>query len=108
MYRIAALGAFRAGSHQHCRIKLMDLLKTTELPKLIEAMPHEKGTDCVTHCLRPSSLIRLIYNHNRTQFGRIFGANQRKIKRFWEGLFASPDGRDFKLLHMSHMSLKPE
>jgi len=50
----------------------------------------------------------LIYNHRRTQFGRICVASRRIIKRSWEGLFASPDGRDFKQLHPSLKDKTPD
>ena len=78
---------------------MRELLAETALPKLIREIPHEEGEDTITHLIRPTDLIRLIHSSNRRNFGHVFGANPVTLKRFWESLFASEDGREFNNLH---------
>ena len=75
MGRLAGLATSeRSSSEQNCARELKKLLAVTSLPKMIQAVPHTKGEDTVTHTLPPTDLVRLIHTHNRRKFGQIFGA----------------------------------
>ena len=87
---------------------MRDLLAETVLPKLVREVPHETGSCTITHLIRPTDLIRLIHSYNRPKFGQIFGADPAALKRFWESLFASEDGREFKDLHPTLRAKDPE
>ena len=53
-------------------------------------------------------MVRLIHSQNRAKFGQIFGADQATLKRFWETLFTSDEGREFKNLHPTLRLKQPE
>ena len=99
MGRLAGLATSeRSSSEQNCARELRKLLAVTSLPKMIQAVPHTKGEDTVTHTLPPVGLIRLIHTHNRTKFGQIFGACPVKTRgilaisirqRGWSGVQAA-------------------
>ena len=108
MSRLAHLGTQRSGSQRNCQHELMQLLAETALPKMVQSVPHERGEKTITHHLRPSDVIRLIHKHNRRKFGQIFGANRTDLIWFWEGLFATDPGREFKSLHPILVTKSPE
>ena len=108
MARLSGLASETSGSEQNISKRLIDLLAKTGLTKLIRDIPHEKGKKTVTHHIRPADLIRLIHTHNRRRFVRIFGADKEKLKSFWEGLFSSADGQEFKDLHPALRLKQPE
>ena len=107
MDRLAALASLTSSSERNCSNKLRDL-PVTALPKLVQAVPHERGEKTITHHLRPTDLIRLVHSHNRRNFGQIFGADRATIKEFWGALFASDDGRKFQGLHPTSWAKDPE
>ena len=78
---------------------MKELLAATALPDMIRTIPDVGVDDTVTHTLPPAVVIRLIHRHNRAKFGRIFGADRAALKKFWQSLLSSDDGKEFQALH---------
>ena len=108
MDRLANLGSGSSGSEQNCSRRMKEILSDTNLPKMVQAVPHAKGENTVTHTLPPTELIRLIHTHNRAKFGQVFSADPVALRKFWRSLFASEDGREFQQLHPGLRNKSPE
>ena len=108
MSRLAGIASMTSSSDKNCSSKLIDLLSLTGLDKMVRPVPHAKKEMTITHHLRPSDLIRLIHCRNRTKFHKIFGTNKAELKAFWESLFSTEEGREFKELHPALRLQQPE
>ena len=97
-----------SSSDKNCSSKSIDLLSQTGLDTLVRPVPHAKKEKTITYHLRPTDLIRLIHSRNRKRFGKIFGANKTELKAFWESLFSTEEGREFKELHPTLRLQQPE
>ena len=53
----------------------------------------------INSMVRPSVMFSWLHRCNRRLFKRIFGANKVTLRSFWERLFSSESGREFKELH---------
>ena len=97
-----------SSSDKNCSSKLIELVSLTGLDKMVRPVPHAKKEKTITHHLRPTDLIRLIHRCNRRKFGKIFGTNKAELKAFWESLFSTEEGREFKELHPALRLQQPE
>ena len=75
---------------------------------MIRTIPDVGADDTVTHTRPPTAVIRLIHRHNRAKFGRIFGTDRAALKKFWQSLLSSDDGKEFQALHPDLKDKTPE
>ena len=77
------------GESQHAHAGLLSLLEDLGLAALLTVQPLSETT-AVNTMLLPSTVIRVVHQHYRYDFPKLFGADTFKLREFWGQFMSRP------------------
>ena len=94
---LARLHRAAAGGLVHAHAGLIKLFESNCGLSQYVSQLHSAGS--IKCWLKPSTLFKLLHQHNRAKWETVFGADADGVEQFWTNLFASEQGRELKALH---------
>ena len=76
--RLGSLGS--PGCDNNCFSNMVRLLRSCGVPQMLHALPPSSP---VSHCLPPTSVMSLLFKHNRQTFLRVWKADKASLREFW-------------------------
>ena len=98
VHRMGRIGGMQPGviNDRNCHVGLMNLMSTCGVSELVTPIV---DPDSVIATIKPTSLLKFIFEKSPAAFELRLGANSDKCSRFWEGIYASTSGREMFDLH---------